>query len=261
MPNHQRIALGQGKVFSAPHLRFSSAVRRFPVETIMDANSFDYFSDAYAGCYYERHELTALASVMAEPEHTPENPDAVGASGIEPHESWKIIGLLAFAIAVLSVALLGDILWKEPSGAVVAIIVFGVLGLCAILAFGGNIRSFQVTWRGVRLKMAALEGKLKDTERKADHLEKFIFLSMPFSVYKNLRKIGRKDGRSFGHFVMNDTFGEHLRYLRDAGYITIKGPVSGLPNEGPEFSEYACTTKLGEEFIEKKELYAPTRFD
>ncbi len=54
---------------------------------------------------------------------------------------------------------------------------------------------------------------------------------------------------------MDEGFRGQLRYLRDSGYINVKGSVGDLPQRGNELNEHVSVTSLGEEFIRLREQY------
>jgi hypothetical protein len=66
-------------------------------------------------------------------------------------------------------------------------------------------------------------------------------------VFNNLKKLATGH---FGHFKDNGGLRRELRHLRDIGYITVKGHIGDLPDEGPDLSEFVTITPVGRQFLE-----------
>jgi hypothetical protein len=87
-------------------------------------------------------------------------------------------------------------------------------------------------------KLLAIETRLNDGRLRG----------MPPGHYYILRKLAGKEGTpTFGPFTMSDVFRAQLRYLRDNGFIEVKGFIAKLPESGNELSDYVSVTPLGEE--------------
>jgi hypothetical protein len=44
-----------------------------------------------------------------------------------------------------------------------------------------------------------------------------------------------------------------LQHLRDIGYVTVKGHIGDLPDEGDNLSDFVTATPVGKQFIEFRE--------
>ena len=77
-------------------------------------------------------------------------------------------------------------------------------------------------------------------------VQKLFLMSMSPEMYLNLEKLSRPGG--FGPFVRNPGLERELRYLRDIGYVSVRG-VGTLPPFGENLSDYAKITPLGAEFV------------
>ena len=77
---------------------------------------------------------------------------------------------------------------------------------------------------------------------------------MPKSIYANLVKVAGP--QPLGRYNVTEGFKEQLRYLRDAGYITLDSYVSDL-RDGDDLSVHAKVTEIGREFIENRRRLIP----
>ena len=169
---------------------------------------------------------------------------------------WQIkgiFGLFALVIISLVIALLIHVITApQIASATVASLVFGIVSLPIILAVVpelAGLKSLVVRPAGIEIQVERIERQAAAADTKAstalENVVKFIFRSMPPGHYYNLRKIERKEGPSFGEFEANDGFKQLLRYLRDNGYIEVKGFIGHLPGVGKELNDYVTVTPLG----------------
>jgi hypothetical protein len=188
------------------------------------------------------------------------------------YQSWVVLGLFGLVIVSLALSLVVHVFgYSQVSPAVVASLVFGIVALPIILVlvvpdFRGDLKTVAFGPAGVNIqieRVERVERQAQAAEHTAqnafDNVVKFIFRGMPAGHYYNLRKIAKKEvgreGRSFGEFRMDEGFRGQLRYLRDSGYINVKGSVGDLPQRGNELNEHVSVTSLGEEFIRLREQY------
>ena len=109
-----------------------------------------------------------------------------------------------------------------------------------------------------RADVAAAQASMatKEAEEARAKLDRFIFLAMPKPMYANLVKLAGP--QRFGRYNVTENFKEQLRFLRDAGYITLDCYVSEL-RPGEDLSAHAGVTDLGREFIENRRRLVPKR--
>ena len=159
-------------------------------------------------------------------------------------------------------------------------VIVGLVLVTAVLAFLPrvvDVEKFQMGKGGMTLEMAAkvaAEAKMtaaeasgradlaaaqadkatREAEEARAKLDRFIFLSMPKPAYVNLLKLAGP--QRFGRYNVTEGFKEQLRFLRDAGYITLNCYVSEL-RDGEDLSIHAQVTELGKEFIANRRRLIP----
>jgi hypothetical protein len=101
--------------------------------------------------------------------------------------------------------------------------------------------------RDVEQKVESAEQGVKKAEKKIDQLFAY---TMSDSMFGNLRKLA---AGNFGHFRNNGGLRRELRHLRDVGYVTVKGHIGDLPDEGSNLSDYVTVTPVGKDFVSLRE--------
>ena len=178
-----------------------------------------------------------------------------------------LLGLTAFAQAL-------------AAKTVTVQVIIGLVLVTAVLAFLPrvvDVEKFQMGKGGMTLEMAvqaAAEAKMtaaeasgradlaaaqadkatREAEEARAKLDRFIFLSMPKPAYVNLVKFSGP--QPFGRYNVTEGFREQLRFLRDAGYITLNCYVGEL-RDGEDLSVHAQVTDLGREFIANRRRLVP----
>jgi hypothetical protein len=104
------------------------------------------------------------------------------------------------------------------------------------------------------LATAQAEKANQGAEDARAKLDRFIFLAMPKPIYANLFKLAQPE--PFGRYRINEGFKAQLRFLRDAGYITLDRSVGQL-QDGDDLSAHAQVTELGREFIANRRRLVP----
>jgi len=155
-------------------------------------------------------------------------------------------------------------------------VIIGLALVVALLAFLPrvvDVESFHMGKAGVTLEMvrkaeakadeassraegaaAQADKATKEAEEARAKLDQFIFRAMPKPIYANLVKVAGP--QPFGRYNVTESFKEQLRYLRDAGYITLDSYVSEL-RDGEDLSVHAKMTEIGREFIENHRRLIP----
>jgi hypothetical protein len=159
-------------------------------------------------------------------------------------------------------------------------VIIGLVLVTAVLAFLPrvvDVEKFQMGKGGMTLEMAArfaVEAKAtaaeassradvaaaqadkatKEAEEARAKLDRFIFLAMTKPSYANLVKLAGP--QRFGKYNVTEGFKEQLRFLRDAGYITVNCYVGEL-RDGEDLSAHAQVTDLGREFIANRRRLIP----
>jgi hypothetical protein len=77
---------------------------------------------------------------------------------------------------------------------------------------------------------------------------------MPKPTYANLVKLAGP--QRFGRYNITEGFQAQLRFLRDAGYITLDRYVGEL-QDGDDLSTHVQVTELGKEFIANRRRLVP----
>lgn len=88
------------------------------------------------------------------------------------------------------------------------------------------------------------ERRIGTAEKKIDRLFAY---TMSNSMFGKLKKLA---GGHFGYFKNTPGLRRELRHLRDIGYVTVKGRVGSLPNEGGDLSSFVVVTSVGKQFVE-----------
>jgi hypothetical protein len=101
--------------------------------------------------------------------------------------------------------------------------------------------------RDIRTRQESAETRIQEAERK---IERIFLYTMSDNIFRNLKKLA---SGSFGHFENTGTLRRELRHLRDIGYVTAKGHIGDLPDEGNDLSEYIAITSVGRQFVELRE--------
>jgi hypothetical protein len=91
------------------------------------------------------------------------------------------------------------------------------------------------------------EVRIKEAETK---IERLFANTMSNSMFANLKKLAT---RRFGRFKNNGGLRRELRHLRDIGYVSVKGHIGDLPDEGDNLSDFSTTTSVGKQFIAFRE--------
>lgn len=60
---------------------------------------------------------------------------------------------------------------------------------------------------------------------------------------------------NYGSFDNTSSLRRELRYLRQIGYITVRGRIHDLPSRGDDLSEYVTVTDAGRNFVDFREEY------
>jgi len=159
----------------------------------------------------------------------------------------------AFWILAATMLLLGvTVLVKALSANTISVqVVIGLTLLAALLTFLPRVTDVErlvMDRSGVTLNLAR---QVAETNAK---LDRFIFLAMPKPTYANLVKLAGP--QRFGNYNVTEGFQAQLRFLRDAGYITLDCYVGQL-QDGDDLSAHAQVTELGREFIANRSRLVP----
>jgi hypothetical protein len=181
------------------------------------------------------------------PDHTPTSASStpISASGNIKWTFW----ILAAAVLLIGAAVLTQAL----SGHTVSVqVIVGLALVAALLTFlprVTDVERFAVNRSGISLEMV----RVQVAEANAK-LDRFIFLAMPKPMYANLVKLAGP--RRFGKYNVTEGFQGQLRFLRDAGYITLDCHVGRL-RDGDDLSAHVQVTELGREFIANRHRLVP----
>jgi hypothetical protein len=153
----------------------------------------------------------------------------------------------SFWILAATILLLGvTVLVQAITGHTVAVqVIVGLALVAALLTFlprVTDVERFVMNRSGVTLDLV----RVQVAEANAK-LDRFIFLAIPKPTYANLVKLAGP--QRFG-------FQAQLRFLRDAGYITLDRYVGEL-QDGDDLSAHVQVTGLGKEFIANRRRLVP----
>ena len=158
----------------------------------------------------------------------------------------------SFWILAATILLLGlTALVQAITGHTVAVQVIVGLALVAALLLPRvtDVERFVMNRSGVTLDLV----RVQVAEANAK-LDRFIFLAMPKPTYANLVKLAGP--QRFGRYNITEGFQAQLRFLRDAGYITLDRYVGEL-QDGDDLSTHVLVTELGKEFIANRRRLVP----
>jgi hypothetical protein len=145
------------------------------------------------------------------------------------------------------------VLIQALTGHTIAVqVIVGLSLIAALLTFlprVTGVERFVMNKSGVTLDLV----RVQVAEANAK-LDRFIFLAMPKPTYANLVKLA--EPRPFGRYNVTESFKAQLRFLRDAGYITLTSYVGEL-QDGDDLSAHAQVTELGREFIANRRRLVP----
>jgi|GEM_PF-6283010 len=163
------------------------------------------------------------------------------------YTQW-IFWILAAAIVLLGLT----VLIQAVTGHTVAVqLIVGLALIAALLTFlprVTDVERFVMNRSGVSLELVRV---VAETNAK---LDRFIFLAMPKPTYANLVKLAGP--QRFGRYNITEGFQAQLRFLRDAGYITLDRYVGEL-QDGDDLSAHVQVTELGREFIANRRRLVP----
>jgi hypothetical protein len=87
-------------------------------------------------------------------------------------------------------------------------------------------------------------------ERAEERIDRIFANTMSDAIFVNLKKLSTG---AFGPFTSNGGLRRELRHLRDIGYVTVKGHISDLPEEGDELSAFVSVSSVGKQFVELRD--------
>ena len=160
----------------------------------------------------------------------------------------------SFLILAATILLLGvTVLVQAITGHTVAVqVIVGLALVAALLTFlprVTDVERFVMNRSGVTLDLV----RVQVAEANAK-LDRFIFLAIPKPTYANLVKLAGP--QRFGRYNITEGFQAQLRFLRDAGYITLDRYVGEL-RDGDDLSAHVQVTGLGKEFIANRRGLVP----
>ena len=160
----------------------------------------------------------------------------------------------SFWILAATILLLGvTVLVQALTGHTVAVqVIVGLALVAALLTFlprVTDVERFVMNRSGVTLDLV----RVQVAEANAK-LDRFIFLAMPKPTYANLVKLAGP--QRFGRYNITEGFQAQLRFLQDAGYITLDCYVGEL-QDGDDLSAHVQVTDLGKEFIANRRRLVP----
>ena len=160
----------------------------------------------------------------------------------------------SFWILAATILLLGlTALVQAITGHTVAVqVIVGLALVAALLTFlprVTDVERFVMNRSGVTLDLV----RVQVAEANAK-LDRFIFLAMPKPTYANLVKLAGP--QRFGRYNITEGFQAQLRFLRDAGYVTLDRYVGEL-QDGDDLSTHVLVTELGKEFIANRRRLVP----
>jgi hypothetical protein len=210
--------------------RLQAAVEHVRLDTV--------FADAVGLVLTGNHDMSDI--IPTAPPNKPTFPDG--------YTQWSF-WILAATILLLGVTVLVQAL----TGHTVAVqVIVGLALVAALLTFlprVTDVERFAMNRSGVTLDL--VRGQVAEANAK---LDRFIFLAMPKPTYANLVKLAGP--QRFGRYNITEGFQAQLRFLRDAGYITLDRYVGEL-QDGDDLSAHVQVTDLGKEFIANRRRLAP----
>jgi len=166
--------------------------------------------------------------------------------------AWPIVVFTA-TLLILAALIVRLFLASEVSAALV-IAIAAIAGLLILSPRVFELTELTVSKDGLVAKIRDVEQKVESTGHAVKNAEKKIdqlfAYTMSDTMFGNLRKLTTGN---FGHFRNNGGLRRELRYLRDVGYITVKGHIGDLPDEGSNLSEHVAVTPVGKEFVALRE--------
>jgi hypothetical protein len=210
--------------------RLQAAVEHVRLDTV--------FADAVGLVLTGNHDMSDI--IPTAPPNKPTFPDG--------YTQWSF-WILAATILLLGVTVLVQAL----TGHAVAVqVIVGLALVAALLTFlprVTDVERFAMNRSGVTLDL--VRGQVAEANAK---LDRFIFLAMPKPTYANLVKLAGP--QRFGRYNITEGFQAQLRFLRDAGYITLDRYVGEL-QDGDDLSTHVQVTDLGKEFIANRRRLVP----
>lgn len=121
-------------------------------------------------------------------------------------------------------------------------------------AVGAACDAIRETVRDLGIAEKKISRQLSDIRTRVEGVEERISrifaYGMSDTMFKNLK--GLSTAR-FGRFRNSGPLRRELRYLRDIGYIKVKGNVGDLPDQGDDLSTFVTITTIGKEFVKLRE--------
>lgn len=108
------------------------------------------------------------------------------------------------------------------------------------------------------IEIGELKAEVSSVRRELGHINEkisglFLATTSP-AMYSNLQKL--RDG-NFGPYNKSGPLKRELYHLRDIGYIDVES-ITGIPETGPNLSDYVRVTQTGRLFIELREMVQRT---
>jgi hypothetical protein len=95
----------------------------------------------------------------------------------------------------------------------------------------------------IKSRQDTVDSRIEQAEKRIDRIFAY---TMSDPIFVNLKKLSTG---AFGHFQTNGGLRRELRHLRDIGYITVKGHINDLPDDGAELSAFVSVTPVGRQFV------------
>ena len=166
--------------------------------------------------------------------------------------AWPVVVFTAILLTLIALVV-RLFLAAEVSGALV-IAIAAIAGLLVLSPRLFELAELRFSKEGFVARLQKVEHKVESTEQGVKRTEKKIdqlfAATMSDSMFENLRKVA---SGAFGHFRNSGGLRRELRHLRDIGYITVKGHIGHLPDQGNNLSDFVTITPAGKEFVALRE--------